>query len=243
MSCLPQKGERSHSSYSWIYCMCCYFSSFFFFFYKAVLHSHKKTPLSLLFNFVFICLLRLLALLHIVLCFIPLYLLPFSNQPHRPHTQISIEWEPFCTALPAPFAAVLFLTTSCFSSLSFRRCLHTTLLLLLYSPHHHQAQFPPSPTPVLASFSHFYVSALRSVFHPPTSVSLSFSVFLTGVYLLAGLATCSLARRCGASCLWGCGPSMLHVLLCVSGAHSLLLLQLCWMMAPLTLRSGAVMVI
>lgn len=36
---------------------------------------------------------------------------------------------------------------------------------------------------------------------------------------------------------------MLHVLLCVSRAHSLLLLQLCEMMAQLTLRPAAVMVI
>lgn len=36
---------------------------------------------------------------------------------------------------------------------------------------------------------------------------------------------------------------MLHVLLCVTRAHSPLLLQLCWRMAPLTSGSAAVMVI
>lgn len=216
---------------------------FFFSFYEAVLHSHTKTPLSSLFNF-FICLLYFLALLHILLCFIPLYLSSFSNQPYRPHTHILTEYIAFCTEFPAPFAAVLFHATSCFSSLSFPRCLHATLLLLLYSPHHYQAQFSPLPHPSLGLL--FPLMCLC----PPFCLSSTNLCLLCHFLSFLRESTSSLvwphallARRCGASCPWGCGPCTLHVLLCVSGAHSLLLLQLCWMMAPLTLRSAAVMVI
>lgn len=99
----------------------------------------------------------------------------------------------------------------------------------------------PSPIPLLASFSRFHVVVLRFFLHmPPFSVS--FSVFLWSLSprLLFHMLF-SLALLCWMPVGWLLW--MLHVLLCVSRAHSPLLLQLCWRMAPLTLRSAAVMVI
>lgn len=62
---------------------------------------------------------------------------------------------------------------------------------------------------------------------------------------LSPLSFCHMLFSSGLLCFMPVGLRlwMLHVLLCVSRAHCLLLLQLCWRMAPLTLRSAAVMVI
>lgn len=130
----------------------------------------------------------------------------------------------FCFTPRAAFPPLASLAASTLRCCSSSFTLHITIRL----------SSPPSPNPVLASFSHLCVSALRFVFHPPTSVSLSFSVFLRGVYLLPGLATCSfsltlwhflpvglwpLHAACAVVCQWGTFSLIAPALLDDGAAH------------------------
>lgn len=129
-------------------------------------------------------------------------------------------------------------------------CVHTmrSSSPLLSSPLHVAVTlgFPLPPSESWPPFLPLHVSSLpflSSFTHHPFQPLCHFLSFLPPSASVPCSATCSLSLRRRASCLWGSRLGMPRVLLCVSRTHSLSLLQLCGMMAPLTLGSAAVMVI
>lgn len=129
-------------------------------------------------------------------------------------------------------------------------CVHTMPFVLssplLPTPRCCHARFSPPPSESWPPFLPLHVSSLpfvSSFTHHPFQPLCHFLSFLLPSASVPCSATCSLSLRRRASCLWGSRLGMPRVLLCVSRTHSLSLLQLCGMMAPLTLGSAAVMVI
>ena len=169
------------------------------------------------------------------------------------HSLASFIYTCFCHAIPhisnllLSVCLMLLLIYSILNVLRFQppsifTLLHSSSLVLHIAIMLDSPLPPPPPAAFLASFSRFISPSFASSFTHHTILShcqfLSFSS-------LPPLSFCHMLFSAVLLCLMPVGlwPWMLHVLLCVSRAHSLLLLQLCWKMAPLTLRSAAVMLI
>lgn len=122
-------------------------------------------------------------------------------------------------------ASALFCFCFCFLPLCCF-CLRTTPLLLPQPPYWYHS---PSPTPTLGLL--FPLSCLCPSFPPSYAALFGLTIaFCPSFCRLSPLSVCHMLFSCVAVRLMPVGlwPRMLHALLCVSRAHSPLLLQLCW---------------